>query len=254
MTRPTDRMRQWYADAAEAERWGKTLAGHGLYPTEAALVGRYFQPGGRLLNIGCGGGRETIALAESFEVTAVDFSADFVELAKQSLESAGCRAKVLQMDAMDLQFDDAAFDFVVMVGQLIGQIPHRENRLRALSEARRVLKPGGLALCSTNDVELGWKYRLYFAAVNAWRKISNPHGLEADDAFVFHQGGRRFVFGKTDERPVFHWYRRATFIADAEAAGFSCLETLPRREFESPETIDDKSIGGEVFYVLKKTE
>ena len=252
MSRPTQRMKQWYADPAEQERWGTSMADQGLFPTEKALIEKHFVEKGRLLNIGCGGGREALALAERFDVVAVDFSRRFCEMAQAAFKAGKWNVPVLQMDAMELAFEDETFDYVVMVGQLIGQIPGRKNRIVALSEANRVLKPGGAALISTNAIELGWRYRAYFAAVNALRRIYNPHRLEPDDAFVFRTGGQRAIFAGAGNRPVFHWYKTPRFLEDAAEAGFEFVEYLRRYEFEGRKGLTESSTTGETFYILKK--
>jgi SAM-dependent methyltransferase len=58
------------------------------------------------------------------------------------------RLTVAYMDALDLRFEDASFDFVVSFGSIehFGGVPGAE---RALAEISRVLKPGGVAAIST---------------------------------------------------------------------------------------------------------
>jgi SAM-dependent methyltransferase len=246
-------MKNWYTKPHERERWGTGMADQGLYPTEQTLIGEFFKEGGSLLNIGCGGGREAVALAGRFDLTAVDFSPEFCSLCEKTLQEKGHKANVIQMNALNLQFEDNSFDYIVMVGQLIGHIPGRANRLLALREAGRVLKPEGLAMISTNAIELGWQYRLYFAAVNFMRKIYNPYGLEDDDALVFHVDGRRSLFGNAENRPTFHWYRTASFLNDSRQTGFECLKYLRRYKYEDSSKFPDPSTSGETFYILKKT-
>jgi SAM-dependent methyltransferase len=58
------------------------------------------------------------------------------------------RLTVAYMDALDLRFEDASFDFVVSFGSIehFGGVPGAQ---KALAEASRVLKPGGVAAIST---------------------------------------------------------------------------------------------------------
>jgi SAM-dependent methyltransferase len=58
------------------------------------------------------------------------------------------RLTVAYMDALDLRFEDASFDFVVSFGSIehFGGVPGAEQ---ALAEVSRVLKPGGVAAIST---------------------------------------------------------------------------------------------------------
>ena len=238
-------MRDFYNDPAEQAKWGGELIAQGLFPTEKHLVEKYFRPGATVLNVGSGGGREAFALVEmGYRVTAVDYTPAFVDACRAGAEKRGLPITVQQADATALPFANASFDHVMMVGQLLGHIRGRENRLQALREIRRV--GTGAAIVSTNAIERRWLYRLYFFAANARRKLHNPHGLDADDAFVRRIGGR----AARGQRPVFHWYRVATFTADAEAAGWHVNEALHRYRFES--TLAATAESGETFYALRK--
>ncbi|MBK8551583.1 MAG: class I SAM-dependent methyltransferase [Ignavibacteria bacterium] len=50
-------------------------------------------------------------------------------------------------DATDLKFEDAQFDLVLLLGPLY-HLTGKEERLKALSEAKRVLKPDGILLAA----------------------------------------------------------------------------------------------------------
>lgn len=98
----------------------------------------------RVLEIGCGAGRVTRALARQFgEVHAVDISAEMVRLAQEAV--ANCpNAHVYQNNGMDLSVVPAAeFDFAFST-IVFQHIPSRgiiENYLR---EVNRLLRPGAL--------------------------------------------------------------------------------------------------------------
>jgi len=111
------------------------------------------------LDIGCGSGGTSIALAQNgAQVTALDHNAARVNLLKARLgqESA---IQVLHTDAHTLQFPDQQFDLVI----LQDVIEHLPKPQEALNEIYRVLKTGGL---------------LYFSTPNRWSPlnfISDPH-------------------------------------------------------------------------------
>jgi cyclopropane fatty-acyl-phospholipid synthase-like methyltransferase len=98
----------------------------------------------QVLEIGCGAGRVTRALARLFgEVHAVDVSGEMVALARRAL--AGCpNAHVYQNNGCDLsvvparQFD---FAFSTIVFQ---HIPSREVIENYVREVHRLLRPGAL--------------------------------------------------------------------------------------------------------------
>jgi len=98
----------------------------------------------RVLEIGCGAGRVTRALAKLFgEVHAVDVSGQMVRLAAEALRDFP-KASVYQNNGKDLtvvpnlQFD---FAFSSIVFQ---HIPSREIIENYVGEAQRLLRPGGL--------------------------------------------------------------------------------------------------------------
>lgn len=68
-------------------------------------------------------------------------------LANAALADVGDRVEVLTADARTLPFDDERFD-VVMAMLCIHNIDHAEGRRRALTEAVRVCKRGGVVLIS----------------------------------------------------------------------------------------------------------
>jgi cyclopropane fatty-acyl-phospholipid synthase-like methyltransferase len=98
----------------------------------------------RVLEIGCGAGRVTKALAKVFgEVHAVDVSGEMVRLAKEALKEHP-NAFVYQNNGQDLTVVpeipfDFAFSFIVFQ-----HIPSREIIENYIREVHRLLRPGAL--------------------------------------------------------------------------------------------------------------
>lgn len=95
----------------------------------------------KILDLGAGTGRYAISLArEGFDVSAV-------ELVKKNLDvmnSKHERIKIWPGNALDLHFlEDETFDITIMFGPLY-HLQTKEEKLKALSEARRVTKKGGI--------------------------------------------------------------------------------------------------------------
>lgn len=96
--------------------------------------------GKRVLEIGCGLGAHTQLLsAARCELTSIDLTERAVRNTRERLRIWGLTAKVLRMDAEQLEFPDAEFDFVWSWGV----IHHSANTERIIREVWRVLKPGG---------------------------------------------------------------------------------------------------------------
>jgi SAM-dependent methyltransferase len=97
-----------------------------------------------VLEIGCGAGRVTRALARFFgEVHAVDVSGEMVRLAKQALQHHP-KAFVYQNNGKDLAVvPDIPFDFAFS-SIVFQHIPSREIIENYVSEVHRLLRPGAL--------------------------------------------------------------------------------------------------------------
>jgi SAM-dependent methyltransferase len=96
---------------------------------------------GRALDLGCGDGRLTAEL-DAAELTAADVSRVALERARRRLPDA--RIAELEPDA-PLPFDDGAFDLVLCAET----VEHVRDVQLLLSEARRVLAPGGMLALTT---------------------------------------------------------------------------------------------------------
>jgi ubiquinone/menaquinone biosynthesis C-methylase UbiE len=131
------------ADAYEQlmGRWSKMLAVPFLEFTG-------LKDGERVLDVGCGNGSLTFALAETTglrEIVAIDYSALFVEEAARL--NTDPRIKIRQADACDLPFDDGLFDRALSL-LVLHFVPEAG---KAVSEMRRVVRPGGVVAAAVWD-------------------------------------------------------------------------------------------------------
>lgn len=121
----------------------RLLRRHGIVEFETTMhhLRRFLKPGMQLLDIGAGTGRYTSALmAEGYDVKAV-------ELVKRNIQVFLDReptADVAQGDARNMPFiPTASADVTLLLGPLYHLIGD-EEKLKALTEAKRVTKHGGL--------------------------------------------------------------------------------------------------------------
>jgi ubiquinone/menaquinone biosynthesis C-methylase UbiE len=97
---------------------------------------------GFVLEIGAGSGAmaaELLAAYPSINMTVTDVDAAMVDSARERLEPFAERATARQADATALPFDDGSFDVVLSWVML----HHTVEWERALTEATRVVRPGG---------------------------------------------------------------------------------------------------------------
>jgi SAM-dependent methyltransferase len=110
----------------------------------AFLVGALgLGPGSRLLDVGCGPGRHALALARrGMEVTGVDLSPDFVDLARAGAAAEGLTATFTVGDVRDLPYD-SEFDAVVCLCQGGFGLLGGRDEAAVFSRIVRALRPGG---------------------------------------------------------------------------------------------------------------
>ena len=93
-----------------------------------------------ILDVGCGTGVISLLLAElEHSVTGIDLSEGMLEKAKEKARIFNLPVEFKNGDAENLPFEDEAFD-VVTNRHLLWALPNPE---KAISEWKRVLKPGG---------------------------------------------------------------------------------------------------------------
>src|SRR5687767_1366001 len=106
--------------------------------------------GSKGLDVACGRGAVLFPATErvgpSGQVTGIDLAEGMARETQMEIQRRGLKqAEARQMDAEHLTFPDSSFDFV-LCGFSLQFFPHLEQ---ALSEFRRVLKPGGRIAVTT---------------------------------------------------------------------------------------------------------
>jgi SAM-dependent methyltransferase len=103
--------------------------------------------GARILDAGCGSGRNMIELARRGPVTGVELSQTSVELARG--RNSG---EVIAGSVLEMPFPDASFDLAVS----LDVIEHLDDDLAALRELRRTVAPGGSLLVTVPAYQWLW--------------------------------------------------------------------------------------------------
>ena len=141
----------------------------------------------RLLDAGCGTGGMLHTLREirpDWQITGLDFSSAAVECCQQR-----GLPEIIRGSVDEMPFRNASFDIVVSLDVLY----HRQvSQNRALSEAARVLKPGGLLILNLpafdvlrgrHDVAVHGTRRY---TVKEIRELLGPTGLKLETAFCWN--------------------------------------------------------------------
>lgn len=137
------------------------LQAEGREDTERLLLNdlTYLMPGSdpralRVFEIGCGIGRMTEALAETFgEVYATDISGEMLRLARERLQK---RPNVRLFETSGLDFADLPDDHfdIVFSAYVFQHVPDLAVTRSLLSDAYRVLKPGGILKFNVNSLAM----------------------------------------------------------------------------------------------------
>jgi SAM-dependent methyltransferase len=142
-------------------------------PDVVGLAERVFATGGRhALDLGCGPGRHTVALAGiGYRTSATDVSPTALAHCRDWLASSGLRAVLAEADMRSLPFASGSFDLVISYNVIYHST--RAGMQATLAEISRVLRPGGnlfVTFIATDDV----KYHDYRA------KVTTGEGIEVE--------------------------------------------------------------------------
>lgn len=119
--------------------------GHVEYVTSMKYIHKYLEgkPNAKILDVGAGTGRYSVQLAdEGYDVTAVEL----VKYNLGILKSKGSSVKAYQGTALNLsRFEDDTFDMTLVFGPMY-HLYTLEDKVKALTEAKRVTKKNGVIL------------------------------------------------------------------------------------------------------------
>ena len=107
------------------------------YQTSMRYIHRYLSAGDRIIDIGAGAGRYALALKqEGYDVTAVEYVRPNIG----KIKAKDRELRVIEASATDLSmFQDEEFDVAILFGPMY-HLYSKEDRVRALSEAKRITK------------------------------------------------------------------------------------------------------------------
>ena len=137
-----------YNEASIVKAYADQVENIGLWNIEKWAFENYVDKKAKILDIGCGAGRETIPLFEmGYEnIIGADLSEKMIESAKAFAEQKSLNIPFEVQDITKLKYDDGSFDCVFLPANIIMCVPSFALRDQAVKETRRVLRCGGLAI------------------------------------------------------------------------------------------------------------
>ena len=163
----------------------------GLFDWEHRVLDETLRPGDRVLIVGCGTGRELIALAaRSHAVVGVDPSGRAVRLARTVIDEMRLNAEVLEGFFEDVAFP-GAFDAIIFSHRAYGLIPGSRFRVAALRKAAGLLTDRGRIILSYLNGRGMNPLLVRAARIGAVLGRSN---LQIERGDEVHRGPRGFLF------------------------------------------------------------
>lgn len=171
---------------------GRLLSRHGSveFLTTMRYIEQYLRPGMRVLEIGAATGRYSHTLAKmGYEVDAVELVEHNIHLFRKNT-LPGERVTIRQGDARDLHFlRDDTYDITLLLGPMY-HLFSAEDQHRALCEALRVTKKGGIlmaAYCGNEATMVQYCFGRAMLKEEKYQKLVDPVTFKAssDPAELF---------------------------------------------------------------------
>ncbi len=222
----------------ESFRTAQAVADFSVYRLmveEAYLFPRYYKAGQTVLDLACGIGRTTLLLHEmGLHVRGIDRSDVFIDVAKRRFPYLDLRAGSYD----EIHEPDESFDHVLISFNGIDYAFPEAQRVRALRECVRVLKPGGTFIYSSHNVKSMHWFSPYY---NRWRlgwKLRNCLKAYRSHAYVIEDG-------------VYAFYAAPQFVIRQTAEmGLQLVESKGFRKLHVPAL--DLYFSPYVHYVFRK--
>lgn len=216
-----DYLREFYEIHCDEDARLRSRHGMVEFLTTMRYLKKYLEPGDRVIEIGAGTGRYAHALAQrSYAVDAVELLGHNIDVFRRNT-LPGEPVTVRQGNALDLsEFPDGVYDITLLLGPLYHLYTAEEQR-RALAEALRVTKPGGVvfaAYCGSDATAIQYCFVRGMFKEPHYRALADPvtFKLHSDPAEVFALHRREDIDGLMDGLPV----ERLHFVGTDMATGY----------------------------------
>ncbi len=127
--------------------WNKIAKNWSKYRTKIPISVEKFleDKSGKILDLGCGSGRNCIKLNKNEKYYCVDFSSEMLKEAKKNLKNQD--VEFILSETNNIPFENDFFDNCICYA-LLHCISEKENRIKTIKEIYRTLKTGGHAFIS----------------------------------------------------------------------------------------------------------
>ena len=139
----TERVNRIYDIFNEDTRLSHSKAARVEFLTTVHYIEKYLKEGDKILDIGAGAGEYSLYFArKGYEVSALELADANIAAFRKKL-TIDDNIDIVQGNALDLsRYEDNSFDTVLLLGPLY-HLKNDEDKLKCISEAKRVCKVGG---------------------------------------------------------------------------------------------------------------
>jgi len=201
------------AGARESERY---VSSFGLTYWEQELYPRFLRRDDRILVVGCGTGRDLVALLQrGYRAAGLDLSSGCTATARDVLAKRGLEADVVTGDIATAKLP-GSFDAFVFSAFCYSLIPHSDARVAVLRRVKEHLTPGGRILISYIPCD-PLPSRIPIRLTQGIARLSGSDWRpEYGDILFLASRGKRFDHFE-------HRFPPGEFEREARAAGLSLL-------------------------------
>ena len=187
-----------------------------IFNEEMMMLAQRWQSG-KLLNLGCAHGPDFLAFRHNFKLYGVDFSPEMLKLALKYSRKFSFDVELTLADVRHLPYSDDTFDYAISVATY-HHIKGEQERLKALGEMRRVLKPEGEAFITVWN---RWQSQFWFKP----KEIYAPWRKKDKTLYRYY-----YLFSYAELEKL------------AKRAGFKVIKSFPESSYRFPVKLFSRNI------------
>lgn len=224
----------------------------GLWKSEEIVIQRFVQDkNSKILDVGCGAGREAFALLKLGykNIVCIDISASLVALFNSIAKEKKIKIRASVADIVNFK-SRKKFDCVFLLNNVFDQIPLESRRLKALRNCHRVLKRNGTVILTSHSLFYPGKFGEEFLKLL-------PRFIEFQIKKMFHIPQKELEFGDQfilERKPIFvHLSSPMKIRSLIKKAGFRLVYFNSKKNIEKNKSPTLFTIFDEpLFYVGQK--